>query len=323
MESHIIAPLGHVAIGEINALAVVAWIEELRDTGLSETTIRLILSHLSGIFEFAVEEEIISKNPCRARPVREIKPKGQKRASHLVPISGDASNAIRTHLPGRYKATVDVGRGLGLRQGEIFGFSPDDIDWETKMIHIQRQIAHDRGRMVFAPPKNGDAHDIRDRWIPAADEILFRLVAHMEQFPPTNVSLPWTTRHGKPQTVLLMFTTEGHQPICKTNFNRLWKATLEAAGVIGAINDEQSEHGRPREKCRDKMMHALRHLYASERLADGMSVITLAQRLGHTDPVYTLRNYCHKVSDDHEEERRWIDRTLRGSTAPRTAPGVG
>jgi len=323
VENHIIAPLGRMAIGEITALTVVGWIDGLRDSGLGETTIRLVLSHLSGIFEFAVEEEILSKNPCHARPVREIKPKSHKRTSRLVPVTGEASNAIRDHLPMRYKATVDVARGLGLRQGEIFGFSPDDIDWETKMIHVHRQIAYDRGRMVFAPPKNGNAHDIRDRWIPAADEILFRLVAHMEEFPPTSVRLPWITTHGEPQTVLLMFTTEDHQPIAKNNFNRLWKAALEAAGVIIAVNDEQPRCSQLREERRDKMMHALRHLYASERLADGMSVVTLAQRLGHTDPAFTLRNYCHEVSDDHEEERRRIDRTLRGPSVPRSAPDVG
>jgi hypothetical protein len=66
VENYIITPLGHVAIGEITPLTVVAWIDGLRNTGLGETTIRLILSHLSGIFVFAVEEEIISKSGVHA-----------------------------------------------------------------------------------------------------------------------------------------------------------------------------------------------------------------------------------------------------------------
>ena len=81
--------------------------------------------------------------------------------------------------------------------------------------------------------------------------------------------------------------------------------------MIRAINDKLAGRGRLWEACRDKMMHALRHLYAYERLAGGMSAVTLAQRLGHTDPAYTLRDYCHQVSDDQAEERRQIDRTLR------------
>jgi hypothetical protein len=82
--------------------------------------------------------------------------------------------------------------------------------------------------------------------------------------------------------------------------------------MIKAINSDPAGHGRLWEKCRNKMMHALRHLYASERLTEGMNVITLAQRLGQTYPAYTLRRYVHQVTDDYEEKKR-IDRTLRGT----------
>lgn len=38
-------------------------------------------------------------------------------------------------------------------------------------------------------------------------------------------------------------------------------------------------------------MHALRHLYTSERIEAGMSTRSLADRLGHPDPASTLRDY--------------------------------
>ena len=60
-------------------------------------------------------------------------------------------------------------------------------------------------------------------------------------------------------------------------------------------------------------MHALRHLYASERIEAGMSIRTLADRLGHTDPAYTLRHYVHEHEPDDEAERRLVDQALRGT----------
>jgi integrase len=42
------------------------------------------------------------------------------------------------------------------------------------------------------------------------------------------------------------------------------------------------------------------HLYALERIAEGMDIATLAARLGHSDPAYTLRNYVHQITEDHE-----------------------
>lgn len=42
--------------------------------------------------------------------------------------------------------------------------------------------------------------------------------------------------------------------------------------------------GRRWEKSRNKMMYALRHLYASMMINGGVDVYTLADRLGHADP---------------------------------------
>lgn len=153
MKNHIIDPLGRMAIGNVTPAIVVSWIAGLRATGLSETTIGLVFSHLSGILEFAVEDDIIDRNPCRARPVREVKPKHRKKTTALVPITPAQSAAIRAQLPERYRATVDVARGLGLRQGEIFGLSPEGIAWTQRMVHVVRQISHDRGRTVFTALK--------------------------------------------------------------------------------------------------------------------------------------------------------------------------
>ncbi|HEV2345490.1 MAG TPA: hypothetical protein VGS97_15435 [Actinocrinis sp.] len=54
-----------------------------------------------------------------------------------------------------------------------------------------------------------------------------------------------------------------------------------------------------------------------------MSVLTLAQRLSHTDPARALRKYVHHISDDYEDERRWIDRALRASAGPRSGADLG
>ncbi|MFJ9247185.1 tyrosine-type recombinase/integrase [Streptomyces sp. NPDC101776] len=40
---------------------------------------------------------------------------------------------------------------------------------------------------------------------------------------------------------------------------------------------------------------ALRHLYASMMINGGVDVYTLADRLGHADPAFTLRKYVHRI----------------------------
>lgn len=42
-------------------------------------------------------------------------------------------------MPDRYRETVDQGAGCGLRQGEIFAVSPDDVD-ATRPISSEDRI---------------------------------------------------------------------------------------------------------------------------------------------------------------------------------------
>lgn len=69
--------------------------------------------------------------------------------------------AVRATLPGKYKIAIDLGVGLGLRQGEVFGLSPDDIDWDGRFVHIRRQIkVLGSNRLVFGSPKNKQSRTV-------------------------------------------------------------------------------------------------------------------------------------------------------------------
>lgn len=68
---------------------------------------------------------------------------------------------MRTALPERYRAMVDIGAGCGLRQGEIIGLAEDDaIDFEAGTLRVVRQVKLIRGKAVFAPPKCGKERDV-------------------------------------------------------------------------------------------------------------------------------------------------------------------
>ncbi|WP_243869254.1 tyrosine-type recombinase/integrase [Streptomyces liangshanensis] len=73
----------------------------------------------------------------------------------------------------------------------------------------------------------------------------------------------------------------------------LGKPALASAGLIKPL--EPDAKGRRWEKSRDVMMHALRHLYASMMINGGVDVYTLADRLRHADPAFTLGEYVHRV----------------------------
>ncbi|MEV7925451.1 tyrosine-type recombinase/integrase [Kitasatospora sp. NPDC088779] len=309
---YIIEPLGHIKIKDLIPSRIVSWIKGMLRT-IGETYAGLIFSHFNSIITMAVDDGLILKNPCASRSVQRVKPRRQRKTPKELPVDWEDSEGIKQNLPDRYKVTVDCGRGIGMRQGEIFAFSPDDVNWlhKEKVVHIRRQIAHDRGVMVFAPPKGGGEDDPKDRMVPIGDDLAFLLAEHIRLFPPVDITLPWIEKNGPPVTVKLFFTSREHKPINKNYYNWLWKAALEEIGLIQALNDKPVGRGRLWEKCRDKMMHSLRHLFASEALNEGVDIYTLADLLGHEDPAFTLRRYVHRVARSFSKAREAIGRRYK------------
>ncbi|MFE9215048.1 tyrosine-type recombinase/integrase [Streptomyces lavendulae] len=131
------------------------------------------------------------------------------------------------------------------------------------------------------------------------------LLEHMEKWPPITVTLPWRKVDGEPVTARIFFYGREKKPIQANWFNSyVWKPALAAVGLIKALDSDKP--GRRWEKSRDKMMHALRHLYASMMLAGGVDIYTLADRLGHNDPAFTLRKYVHRVAGAGSKVRRAV-----------------
>ncbi|MFG2167459.1 tyrosine-type recombinase/integrase [Micromonospora chersina] len=218
----------------------------------------------------------------------------------MVPWPNDLRARFRAALSDRYRVPVDLGAGCGLRQGEIFGVSPDDIDPARPVLHVTRQVKLVRGRLIFAPPKGGKVRDV-----PLPESVSRRLIEHAERYPPVDVTLPWGTSTGEPRTVTLYLTTPAGTALSRTGFNSgVWKPAIRATGV-----PDNRHNG----------MHVLRHTYASAPLDASESVKALSAYLGPSDPGYTLRIYTHLLPTSEDRTRRAIDHaspvTRKRSTA--------
>ncbi|MFI5638283.1 tyrosine-type recombinase/integrase [Streptomyces goshikiensis] len=298
MRLHVIpTPLGKLRIKDVSATALRDWLKGRREL-LEDSSLHLIFANLRTAFDLAVDDELMRKNPCLLKAVVAVKPTRNKSTPKELALTWEHTEKIRLELPERYQALVDVCRGLGMRQGEAFGFGPDDIDWDHPdgpMVHIVRQVAHDGPVLVFDNPKGADEEDPKDRWVELSPAVAAALLEHTKKYPPIEVTIPHRTRDGEPVTARIFFYGREKKPIQANWFNSfVWKPALAAVGIIAPLDPEKP--GRKWEKSRDKMMHALRHLYASMMLDGGVDIYTLADRLGHSDPAFTLRKYVHRVA---------------------------
>ncbi|MFE2914203.1 tyrosine-type recombinase/integrase [Kitasatospora indigofera] len=291
---HAIPYLGIRPMDSFQPSHIREWLSELEKVIPASSYRRVIFGNVSSIFMAAMEDRLRTTNPCRSRAVT---PPGRA-PGRVRPWTADRVSAVRAGLPARYRAMVDAAGACGLRQGEVFGLPIDEIRSDTGWLHVGYQVKDIGGRVVFAPPKRGKVRDV-----PLPERVADIFAAHLEAFPPEEVTLPWLTPDGPLVTKQLLFSREQGGPVRRSDFNTYaWKPALVSAGVI-----PPPEKWARFQASREDGMHALRHFYASVLLDAGESVKALSGYLGHTDPGFTLRVYTHLMPSSDGRTRRAVD----------------
>lgn len=290
--------LNSVQLRNIRPGTIQAWVGGL-PTSLAESTKGVVFSHVSAILNAAVDDGLIAKNPCRAASVR--RPKAD--AHDIEPWTPEWVARMHQELPERYQPFVTLAAGLGLRQGEIFGLSPDDIDWLRGWVTVQRQVKIVGSRLVFALPKGRKV-----RKVPLPSSVRDELAAYLAKYPAKTVTLPWETSTGKPTTVSLVVTSRQGQACNRNHINQCtWKPALERAAI---------------ESSRKNGFHALRHYYASVLLDAGESIKALSTYLGHSSAAFTLHVYTHLMPSSESRTRTAVDAAIGSWCAPSVPPAA-
>jgi integrase len=277
--------LGTSALSTIGAATIRDWLSWMNGNNISESHKSQVFNLLSAVLSSAVDEKRIRVNPCKARGVKKPVPDKRK----VTPWTEVRLRAIQLALPPRQSIVIPLGSGLGLRQGEILGLSPDDIDREQMILHVNRQLACIGNRSLLKLPKGR-----KTRRVPLSRGLLDSIDDYMDAHPPVTITLPWGKTNAEPISVRLLVVASANRVDTGTGFNhRYWRPAFTTAGLTYVGGEDG--------------MHALRHFYASTLLARGVTIKELADYLGHADPGFTLRTYTHLLPSSHEQARRAMD----------------
>jgi hypothetical protein len=94
------------------------WLRSMQEKRMASSYQAVCFAHLSAIFTAAVDDKLITSNPCHVRSVNRPKPAERK----ITPWPRSTVKKVRLALPERFKIMVPIGAGCGLRQGEIFAW---------------------------------------------------------------------------------------------------------------------------------------------------------------------------------------------------------
>lgn len=300
---HILAHMGHFPLNRIGHDEIRAWLIRV-EQDIDVNTVRTTWRHFSSIMQAAHKAKRIPENPFRDE---DLSPPAAP-PSKAKAWPKETALAVRRELPDRYQVLMDLAVGAGLRQGECFGFSPDDVE-DDDTIAVTRQVVRVGGKLAFAPPKGN-----KTRTAPCPPELARAVKDYAAAFPPVEVTLPWVDpdrpsldwEKRPTRTVRLLVTTPRTSGVSggamnRTYFDdRLWKPALAAAGVIPEPEVEyvQGKGKQPWRRVswampREDGFHVTRHTFASIVLSEGETITQLAAWLGHSDPAFTLRTYVH------------------------------
>jgi integrase len=188
---HFLPQLGGYEVGVCKPGHLRTWLQKCT---LGEAAKAVLFGYVQQMFDAAVDDGMRRDNPCKAKSVK--RPTAPRNV--ILPWDADQVQGIEAALHPRYRAMVPVGGGCGLRQGEIFGLSPEDRLDDERMLEIRRQVKIVGGKLVFAPPK----HDsYRKTPLPGFVAEALDVRAHRAPFLAPRVGLGLARR--KPQAHLI------------------------------------------------------------------------------------------------------------------------
>ncbi|WP_200763345.1 site-specific integrase [Nitrosophilus alvini] len=145
-ECHIKPYFKSKRLDKIKPSDIAKWQNRLLDK-VSGSTLAKVRKIFNIIFEDAVRDEIIEKNPFKLVKSPKIEEVREKRPFTLEEIF-----AILNAMPEHIRAFFATGFFTGMRTGELIGLKWEDIDWKEKVIQIKR--SRRRGKDYLPKTKN-------------------------------------------------------------------------------------------------------------------------------------------------------------------------
>lgn len=218
---------------------------------------------IKGAILDAVDENLIERNPTRKVTLKGKEPSEKK----IKYLSVDELKSLISTLDYSNEINMDwfivfIAK-TGLRFSEALAVTPNDIDVSTQTLTINKTWEYKKTNATFQPTKNKSSiRKIRLDW-----QLIGQFCPILSKLPPERPIFVETDEDGKYKRIFN-----------STVNNYLERKCKEAAVPVITV-------------------HALRHTHASILLAEGVTIHSIAERLGHSNVTTTQETYTHIIKE--------------------------
>ena len=239
-------------------------------SGLSRRTVQYIHAVLHKTLDQAMKWGLVVRNVADL-----VDPPTVKRKAPQTLSLEQAKVFLEQSRTSRYYPLYALAIGCGLRIGEVLGLHHEDIDWDSRTLHIRHAVQYLIGQgLLITEPKTDKAK----RPIRMPDFVVDALKTHCA---------------AKKEKTGLLFTTSNHTPYSPRNLVRDFKQQLTRAGLP------------------DIRFHDLRHTTATLLLSQGVHPKIVQEILGHSQISLTLDTYSHVTPSMQKEAAEKMSEMFR------------
>jgi integrase len=297
LHGHVLPYFGGRPLASIDYMDVEEFIAaKLNEGRLGPKRIRDAVSVVSLVMKASVQSGVRRDNPAAGHHVT-IR---RKRIRQGDVLTMEEIHRLVEHVVDPYKPAVWLLVLTGMRPAELCGLKVRSVDLIRHSVAITETLlpvsgyGDQRLQLVAGPPKTeaGDRSVPIPGWL--CEDLAEMLAARA------------TTRQSAIGRDEPLFVNRAGQPLNRDKFREtVIRPALRAAGLPEELRT-----------------YDLRHGHASMLIDMGVNPLVVAQRMGHSDPSVTLREYGHlfegvqeRVSEQLDELRqRTADEALRGGS---------
>jgi len=257
--------LGQMPLKEIRPLHLTRFFSALSSASMSDSTRRNIYTVARALFEDAVSDGLIAKNPM----LTVKRPRATRMEARY--LTSDQVSQVLGELEGsKHLLPIALIAVTGIRRGEALGLEWENIDFEKKVIKVRATLNRVDGKLVRTEPKTQNSR----RDIALTEQALRMLKTQKLQQAQERLK---AGANWNPTG--FVFTTESGGPVDGRNLLRSFQGACMRLGIEGMG------------------IHGLRHFAATLLLDSQVPMLVVSRILGHSSLAITADIYGHVIEE--------------------------
>ncbi|MDT2640413.1 tyrosine-type recombinase/integrase [Enterococcus dongliensis] len=286
LKLHILPAFGDKKIDKINVAFCQQTVNEWYKT--MPKSFKRYVNYVSKIFDFAISMEITETNPMDKVIIPNVKEKKSKYGFYAKKELKHFLELVHEFDPDMRYAFFRLLAYSGMRKGEAYALTWEDIDFKKNIIDINKSLSRGENNTLYvSPPKNKSS--IRKI---SMDKVTMNILKN------------WKIKQLEYFLILGKHPKKKDQIVFATEENSYYHPTID--------NHWRKSIYKLDPTFKKIRTHDLRHTHCSLLFEAGVSPVEVKDRLGHADITTTMNIYAHVTEARRDETADKFEAFMEG-----------